>query len=271
MLVCFSPMIAQAQNVGLGVLNPQARLDIQSSNTNILTSAGDLRIGGNSRFLKFGVNTSSGNSFMLAQGGNGFLEIGAGTNTGVLNIRPSGAVGFSQQFGGIGQMLISRGGSQSPVWRRPPYMFIFRTNTLFQRISPTALFVAISGIDDRTFTINETSDVYFTMVSPLETPFKPSTTLLRLRITIEIWNDITNTKLLSTSNTTEARESDGVGLDYKQITTTGFIRLNPGNYRVYAYARAFEGQSTDEWFLRHAENFQDNSAFMAFQVYPVYP
>ncbi len=270
MLVCFSAIKTQAQNVGLGVLNPQARLDIQSSNTNILTGAGDLRIGGNSRFLKFGVNTSSGNSFMLAQGGNGFLEIGAGTNTGVLNIRPTGAVGFSQQFGSSGQMLISRGGTQSPVWRRPPYMFIFRTNTLFQRISPNVLFVSISGIDDRTFTINETSDVHFSMVSPLETPLRPPS-LLTLRITIEIWNDITNTKLLSTSNTTEARESDGVGLDNKQITTTGFIRLNPGNYRVYAYARAFGGQSTDEWLLRHAQNFEDNSAFMAFQVFPVYP
>ncbi len=272
LLPCVLATLAQAQNVGLGVANPQARLDIQSANASILTGAGDLRIGGNSRFLKFGVNTSVGNSFILAQGGNGNLEIGAGSNTGVLNIRPTGAVGFSQQFGSSGQMLISRGSTQAPVWRRPPYMFIFRTNTMFQSVASNFLFVGISGIDEQSFTLNERSDVYFNMVNQLKPPLRPETAST-LRITFEIWNSATNSKVLSTSNENNANDDNDNRplLNGRQSTITGFIRLNAGSYQVYAYAKAFNTLSTDTWQMFHALNTQDNSAFMAFQIFPVYP
>lgn len=67
-------------NIGMGTMQPQARLDIAGGNYDLTGSEGDLRIGSDDYRLKIGVRTDvdGGDVFIRPEGGTGRLFLGTG-------------------------------------------------------------------------------------------------------------------------------------------------------------------------------------------------
>jgi hypothetical protein len=91
---------AAGGNIGIGTINPAARLDILGGNWNTETTEGDLRVGDATYRLKIGIATGgsgAGHATIAAQGGVNALSLGAGTTLAAqrtLTILGTGRVGI---------------------------------------------------------------------------------------------------------------------------------------------------------------------------------
>lgn len=102
-------------NVGIGVLNPLAQLDIIGGDWNLAgVSNGDLRIGNDTYNLRVGVSTAGGGAGdirMFAKGGTGRLIWGSGTSD-LMAMTSLGQLGIGT-LSPVGKFQIDHGGNDS--------------------------------------------------------------------------------------------------------------------------------------------------------------
>jgi hypothetical protein len=121
-------------NVGIGIGNPTAPLQFATDTRNrkiVLWSVTD----NDHQFYGFGVNAFTLRYQVPATTDDHVFYAGTSENISreLFRIRGNGALGINGNSGTNGQVLVSRGGTSSPVWADAPgrYMQVFQTENIF--------------------------------------------------------------------------------------------------------------------------------------------
>lgn len=170
-----------------------------------------------------------------------------------LAVKGTGAIAVSGSTGAAGQVLQSTGSGTAPKWMDKPYVLAWNLSQLTDLNGAGVYCVDLPGLNNQTFTLQNTSSIVVTYTATLRTASIFQTDVFA---SLKIYNQ--SNQVVAQANAAGIVPTTGM-----RLTTTTMVVLSPGLYRMEVkMCRQSPSLSGDSWVDDAANEGQGTQVIM---------